>query len=77
MSELLVIYVPLRNLRSTGQNLLVEPKARLKTYGDRAFSVCAPKLWNKLPEYMRNCDDLNVFKLDLKTYLFKKAFAHC
>jgi len=77
LSELLVFYVPQRNLRSTGQNLLVEPKARLKTYGDRAFSVCAPKLWNKLPEYMRNCDDLNVFKLDLKTYLFKKAFAHC
>ena len=37
------------NLRSQSQHLLSVPKSRTVTYGDRAFSVCAPKLWNKLP----------------------------
>ena len=35
------------NLRSQSQNLLSVPKSRTVTYGDRAFSVCAPKLWNE------------------------------
>ena len=38
-----------RTLRSTDHKLLAVPKSRLKTYGDRAFSVAAPKLWNELP----------------------------
>ncbi|KAK3736054.1 hypothetical protein QZH41_012233 [Actinostola sp. cb2023] len=33
-----------RPLRSTSQELLLVPKSRLKTYGDRAFSVAAPTL---------------------------------
>ena len=40
-------------LRSTDQKLLAVPKSRLKTYGDRAFSVAAPKLWNELPLDLR------------------------
>ena len=42
-----------------------------KTYGFRAFAVSAPELWNKLPDDIRSCDNLNLFKRKLKTHLFK------
>ena len=58
-------------LRSTDQKLL---KSRLKTYGDRAFSIAAPKLWNELPLDLRCLDTINLFKEHLKTDLFKNAF---
>ena len=48
ISQLLVRYNPPRSLRSAGKHLLEVPKACLKTHGDRAFSVAAPKLWNDL-----------------------------
>ena len=77
LAELLSFYVPSRKLRSSSQDLLVEPKARLKTYGERAFSVCAPKLWNKLPSSVRNSASVDTFKTSLKTYMFSKAFTPC
>ena len=41
--------------------------------GDRAFSVCGPRLWNCLPTKLRLEQDADDFKNGLKTYLFK----HC
>jgi len=67
-------YVPGRALRSADQYLLVERRANLRSYGDRSFSVAAPKLWNNLPLDLRKCDSLISFKAQLKTFLFKKAF---
>ena len=49
ITELLSYRTCSRTLRSTDQKLLAVPKSRLKTYGDRAFSVAASKLWNELP----------------------------
>ena len=63
-----------RTLRSTDQKLLAVPKSRLKTYGDRAFSVAVPKLWNELPLDLRSLVTFNLFKKHLKTDLFKKAY---
>ena len=31
------------------KHLLEVPNVRLKSYGDRAFSVAAPKHWNEIP----------------------------
>ena len=64
-------------LRNDELHLLNEPVSRLKTHGDRAFSVYAPKLWNTLPLHLRQSSSVNCFKNDLKTWLFKKAFDHC
>ena len=50
------------------------PRSKLKSYGDRAFSVCAPKLWNDIPEIIKCSVNLNTFKRNLKTYLFKRYF---
>ena len=74
ITELLSYRTCSRTLRSTDQKLLAVPKSRLKTYGDRAFSVAAPKLWNELPLDLRSLDTINLFKKHLKTDLFKKAY---
>ena len=63
-----------RNLRSQSQHLLSVSKFRTVTYGDRAFSVCAPKLWNELPFQVRILTNIQAFKSGLKTMLFKMAY---
>ena len=63
-------------LRSGDKDSLAQPTARLKTYGDRAFSVYAPRQWNGLPESLKQCPSVDSFKTNLKTYLFKQAFKH-
>ena len=62
-----------RGSRFDGQNLLKIPKSYKKTYGDRAFSVAGPVLWNDLPVDLRLCTKLDAFKRELKTHLFRKA----
>ena len=74
LKELLIPYKPARTLRSSASNLLTEPKSATVSYGDRAFSVAGPKLWNQLPDNVRNCDSVNSFKSKLKTHLFREAF---
>ena len=73
LSSLLKEYCPQRALRSSSLSLLIEPKTRQR-YGDRAFSVAGPKLWNALPEHIRTSNSVNIFKTALKTFYFKKAF---
>ena len=63
-----------RTLRSSEANLLAIPSTRTITYGDRAFSAAAPKLWNKLPDDLRDFNELDAFKRKLKTFLFKSAY---
>ena len=71
IKEMLQPYTPSRTLRSSNQNLLQEQKSKLKTYGERAFSVAAPKHWNELPHNIRNSVNISEFKCKLKTHLFK------
>jgi hypothetical protein len=74
LTELLTSYEPQRTLRSTHQNLLLVPRTKLKYYGDRSFSKCAPVLWNNLPLELRQATELTQFKSKLKTHLFKAAY---
>jgi hypothetical protein len=74
LSELLVPYTPVRNLRSGSKKQLTAPSTNLKTYGDRSFSMEPPTLWNKLPASIKNSATLLSFKSSLKQHLFKKAF---
>ena len=60
-------------LRSSAQVLLRQPSVH-KKYGDRAFSVAGPRLWNALPLSLKLSPSVDSFKKGLKTYLFKKAF---
>lgn len=74
LSDLLVPHTLSRTSRSADQFLLSTPKSRLKTRGDRAFAVAAPKLWNSLPFPIRTAPNLVHFKSLLKTHLFSRAF---
>jgi len=74
ISELLSTYSAVRPLRSTTQQLLAIPKTCLKTRGDRAFSVIAPKLWNSLPLHNKSCNTIVSFKTNLKTHFYSLAF---
>ena len=73
LSELLDIYRPSLNLRSSGKHLLTTKKTNTVNYGDRAFSVCAPKLWNNLPLHIRQAKSLSSFKSQLEAHLFKNS----
>ena len=44
------------------------------TYGDRGFSRAAPLLWNSLPQDVRNSKNVDVFKRNIKTFLFNEAY---
>ena len=46
----------------------------LKSYGDRAFSVAAPKHWNELPLDIKLSRSVDVFKSRLKTNRFRLVF---
>jgi hypothetical protein len=74
LQELIQRYQPSRSLRSADKCLLVVPKIRTKTYGERAFSVCGPSLWNELPINVKQCGNINIFKSKLKTHLFVTAY---
>ena len=71
LSELIEKYVPQRTLRSSCNYLLKERKFKLKSYGERAFIISAPKLWNALPLDIRCEEKLSTFKSRLKTHLFQ------
>ena len=49
-------------------------KLKLKTTGVELFSFVAPKLWNSLPEDIKNAKTVICFKNKLKTHLFRKDF---
>ena len=60
------------NLRSRDNFKLFTPSFKCSTFGGRAFPVYAPRLWNQLPLQLRSQQNLDVFKRDLKIYLFTK-----
>lgn len=74
LADLLTIHTPARALRSIDQQLLDCPRSRLRTRGDRAFSVAGPKLWNALPLNIKEVSSIESFKSLLKTHLFDKSF---
>ena len=45
-----------------------------KRMGDRAFSLYAPHIWNNIPKNIREAKSVNIFKSQLKTYLFNLEF---
>ena len=58
------------------QHRLDQPTAKSK-YGDRAFSHSAPRLYNKLPNHIKDSENIVTFKKNLKTFLFRKSYDLC
>ena len=74
LSELLSVRNASRTTRSAGEMLLDIPKSNTKSWGDRSFAVCAPRLWNGLPLFVRSAESVSSFKSTLKSHLFRLAF---
>ena len=68
-------YTPTRQLRSASdKTILIQPTSHYKTYGQRSFFTYGPKVWNQLPQDIREASSLNIFKKRLKTHLFVRAY---
>jgi len=70
LNDTIKLYRPTRPLRSQNHQLLTTTPFKTNCYGARSFSNAAPRLWNTLPEYIKNSPSLSTFKTNLKTYLF-------
>jgi len=57
------------SLRSAERGDLIVPRAATK-FGDRAFAISGPLMWNSLPTTVRNSCTLSNFKSALKTLFF-------
>ncbi len=74
LSELLSHYSPSRSLWSQISGHLIIPRISKSTEGGRSVSYLAPKLWNNLPNTVREAGTLCQFKSRLKTHLFNLAY---
>ena len=65
ITDLIISYIPARNLWSEGEGYLVVPKTHTKTFGESSFSFAAAVEWNKLPKKLRERNTLSQFKSKL------------
>jgi len=69
LRSLLFPYEPTWALHLSSQQLL-NVSTVTTDFGRRAFSYCAPKIWNEIPAAIRNAPTVQTFKYWLKTHLF-------
>ena len=67
------------NLRANNDKTLLEEKIHgdLKLrhkITERGISIAGPVIWNNLPRKIRQLETVNLFKKQLKTYLFVKTY---
>ena len=61
--------------RSTTKGITLKaPFNKKQTQGDCGFTYTAATHRNRLPEYIRQCEDIGTFKRQLKTHYFKLAY---
>jgi len=63
-----------RRLRSASSSSLIIRRTRLSTFGERAFPIAASRVWNGLPQHVTSAQSLSVFRIRLKTHLFRRCF---
>jgi hypothetical protein len=54
--------------------VIQQPRVRTKTYGDKRFDKTASTFWNNPPSETGNEQSLEIFKKNVKTYLFRIAY---
>jgi len=65
-----------QHLRSAARHQLTVPRHCLSTYGQRAFAVAGPTMFNTLPDDLRDpAVSTSTFRQSLKTHLFS-AYQH-
>lgn len=76
LSDCLSTYISNRTLRSSIAGLLAHYIVNLKRSGIISFSHYAPKMWNCLPNKVRESNSIDIFKRRVKTYFFKVAYEY-
>ena len=62
-----------KTLCSNSLELFLQPKSKTKSYGERVFSTCGPRLWNSIPLDIHNSNSVcSLKKKKFKTFLFRK-----
>ena len=72
--QILVILPHHRRLRSASNNKLPTIRCNISMALHAAFSSTGPRLWNKLPQDIINCNNIESFKTKLKTFLFAESY---
>ena len=60
-------------LRTASRGDFIVPRTNRK-FGDRAFCVAAPRVWNRLPADLRQLRSTQTFRRHLETFLFASCF---
>ena len=78
LSELISLRKPSRyNLRVNNDKFLLEvPDVPRYKKTENAFYYVGPQTWNDLPYNIRSINDVEKFKVALKTHLFRIAFSN-
>ena len=76
LADLIQVYKPVRNLRSSAKQKLVPSSVSTTSYGHRSFHRASPELWNKLPLHIKNSRTLNQFKSSLKRIFLNYHFCN-
>ena len=67
LSELLHLYTPTRDLRSSADTCILKiPCSNSKAFGQKSFSHVGPSTWNGLPYILRHFDSQTSFRQALK-----------
>ena len=75
LKDLLILAPIPRNLRSLiDKTRLIIPFTKCKTFAARSFSILAPSVWNHLPLSLREINNFELFKRQLKTHVYWVAF---
>ena len=72
-----IIHAKLQSNRHHQQimnNDMVVPRSRLQ-FGERAFSIAAPRAWNSIPADLRVTLNTATFKKNPKTFLFLESYS--
>ena len=52
---------------------LVSNNQRTTNYGINSISYLAPKIWDQIPNDIKECETLSIFKQKVKTWIPKKC----
>ena len=74
IKDLLQSYLAAEDLRASKKKKSACRTCFQHKHGRRAFSVATSLLWNILPQHIRDAGSLHIFKRQLKTVLFRRAF---
>ena len=70
----LVMKTHYRPLRSSSNGLLPISKCNTTQVRNSSFSAMGPRIWNELPQSIRQAVTLDQFKRSLKTFLFRRSY---